>query len=149
MFKKNFLFIILISIMTLVVLVVGAFTLYKDTSLEFASDGYIIETSTKTNTKYYFSANTKYKENVDDKIAFEDKENKKVSVDPASFVHYNNGNVSFLKKGALVNLTDITSPMVSYYNITKENTSVYEKEHYTVISNDKKINTAVKQFITK
>ena len=119
MFKKNFLFIILISIMTLVVLVVGAFTLYKDTSLEFASDGYIIETSTKTNTKYYFSANTKYKENVDDKIAFEDKENKKVSVDPASFVHYNNGNVSFLKKGALVNLTDITSPMVSYYNITK------------------------------
>ena len=140
MFKKNFLFIILISIMTLVVLVVGAFTLYKDTSLEFASDGYIIETSTKTNTKYYFSANTKYKENVDDKIAFEDKENKKVSVDPASFVHYNNGNVSFLKKGALVNLTDITSPMVSYYNITKENTIVYEKEHYTVISNDKKIN---------
>ena len=49
-------------------------------------------------------------------------------------------NVSFLKKGALVNLTDITSPMVSYYNITKENTIVYEKEHYTVISNDKKIN---------
>lgn len=140
MFKKNFLFIILISIATLAILVVGALSLYKDNSLVFANDGYIIETSTKTNTKYYFSANTKYKENVDEKITFEDKDNNKVSVDPASFVHYNNGNVSFLQKGALVNLVDITSPMVSYYNITKENTIVKEQAHYTVISNDKRIN---------
>ena len=138
--KNRFLFILIISIATLVVLVVGALTLYKDTSLTFSSDGYIIETSTKTNTKYYFKANTKYKENVEDKITFEDEKKNKVVVDPASFVHYDNGNVAFLKKGALVNLTDITAPMVSYYNITNENIIVYEQQHYTVTSNDKKIN---------
>lgn len=139
-FKNRFLFIMLISIATLVVLIIGAFALYEDKSAVFASDGYILETTTKTNKKYYFSANTKYKENVDNQIAFSDNDSKQVAVDPASFVHYLNGNVSFLKKGALVNLADITSPMVSYYNITTENTIVKDKEQYTVTSNDKKIN---------
>ena len=54
--KNRFLFILLISIATLALLIVGALTLYKDNSLVFASDGYILETTTKTNKKYYFSA---------------------------------------------------------------------------------------------
>ena len=72
--KNKFLFILLISIATLVVLVVGALSLYKDNSSVFANDGYILETTTKTNKKYYFSANTKYKENVDNQITFSDNE---------------------------------------------------------------------------
>lgn len=137
--KNKFLFILLISIATLIILIVGAITLHKDNSSIFANDGYIIETSTKTNTKYYFSANTKYKENVDDKITFSDKESNKVVVEPSSFVHYNNGNITFLQKGALVNLADINNPMVSYYNITKDNTIVYDNSNYVITSNDKKI----------
>ena len=119
--KNNFLFILLISIVTLIVLVVGAFTLYKDNSLVFSSDGYIIETTTEASTKYYFSANTKYKENVDEMITFSDVDDEKRAVDPASFVHYSNGDVLFLKKGALVNLADLNLPMINYYNITKYN----------------------------
>ena len=138
--KNKFLFIILISIATLAILIIGALSLYKDTSSVFASDGYILETTTKTNQKYYFSANTKYKENVDNQITFSDNDSNKVSVDPASFVHYLNGNITFLQKGALVNLADINSPMVSYYNITTENTIVRDNNQYTVTSNDKKIN---------
>lgn len=138
--KNNFLFIILISVITLVILVVGAFSLYEDNSSVFASDGYILETSTKTNKKYYFSANTKYKENVDRDISFKDKESNTVAVNPASFVHYTNGSVAFLKKGALVNLADITSPMVSYYNINDDNLIVKDNNVYTVTSNNKKIN---------
>ena len=140
MFKKNFLFILVMSILTRATLILGGMTLYKDTSQIFLNDGYIIETTTESNTKYYFSANTKYKENVEEKISFEDKENNKVTVDPASFIHYANGNIAFLQKGALVNLADITSPMVSYYNITDDNIIVYEKEHYVITSNNKKIN---------
>ena len=63
--KNKFGFIIFISLVTLVILVVGAFSLYQDNSSVFSSNGYILETSTKTKQKYYFSANTKYKENVD------------------------------------------------------------------------------------
>ena len=139
-FKNRFLFIIVISVITLVLLVVGAVSLYQDHSSIFEGDGYIIETTTKANKKYYFSANTKYKENVDDKITFSDQESKKVSVDPASFVHYNNGDVSFLKKGALVNLAELSNPMVTYYNITDENVITYDKDSYVVSSNGKQIN---------
>ena len=138
--KNNFLFIILASIITLVLLVVGALTLYKDNSKTFTSDGYIIETTKKTNTKYYFKGNTKYKANVDKEISFSNTDSKEVSVDPASFVHYLNGNISFLQRGALVNLADLKSPMVPYYNITNDNTIIKEKDNYTVTSNDKKIN---------
>jgi len=138
--KNKFLFIVLISVVTLVILVVGALTLYEDPSLSFLNEGYIIETTSKTNNKYYFSANTKYKENVDEQITFSDSDSKQVVVDPASFVHYLNGNVSFLKRGALVNLAEINSPMISYYNITNQNTIVYENGQYIVTSNGKKIN---------
>ena len=139
-FKNRFLFIMLISVVTLVLLIVGALSLYQDHSSVFSGDGYIIETTTKANKKYYFSANTKYKENVDDKISFSDQKSKKVSVDPASFVHYNNGDVAFLKKGALVNLDELTNPMVTYYNITDENIITYDKDSYVVSSNGKQIN---------
>lgn len=130
----------LISVVTLALLIIAGLTLYKDTSLSFTNDGYIIESSSKVNKKYYFSANTKYKENVDEKITFSDKESNKVAVDPASFVHYLNGNIAFLQRGAMVNLSEITSPMVSYYNINNENVITSENGGYTVTSNNKKIN---------
>lgn len=137
--KNKFGFIIFISLVTLVILVVGAFSLYHDNSSVFSSNGYILETSTKTKQKYYFSANTKYKENVDDKISFNDTKSKKVSVDPASFAHFNNGDISFLQKGALVNLSDLSNPMVSYYNITPENKITYDNGKYVVTSYGKDI----------
>lgn len=139
--KNKFLFIILISIVTLVLLVVGAITLYKDNSLTFKDSGYIIETTTKKNAKYYFSANTKYKENVDEQITFKDSDSKQVTVDPASFVHYSDNSISFLQRGALVNLNDITSPMISYYNVSPNNIITYnQNKTYTVSSNGSKIN---------
>ena len=137
--KNKFGFIIFISLVTLVILVVGAFSLYQDNSSVFSSNGYILETSAKTKQKYYFSANTKYKENVDDKISFNDTKSKKVSVDPASFAHFNNGDISFLQKGALVNLSDLSNPMVSYYNITPENKITYDNGKYVVTSYGKDI----------
>lgn len=143
--KNNFLFILLISAVTLVILVVGAFSLYEDKSLSFSNDGYIIETTAEASTKYYFSADTKYKENVDEMITFSDVDDKKIAVDPASFVHYSNGDVMFLKKGALVNLADLNLPMVNYYNITNLSTISYDKGNYIVSSNDNKI--SLKSFV--
>ena len=137
--KNKFVFIIFISLVTLIVLIVGAFSLYQDNSSVFSSNGYILETSTKAKQKYYFSANTKYKESVDDKISFNDTKSKKVSVDPASFVHFDNGNISFLQRGALVNLSDLTSPMVSYYNVNSNNIITYDNGKYIVTSNGKKV----------
>lgn len=137
--KNKFLFIILISIITLGGLIIGAMTLYKQETTTFSSDGYIIETTTKANKKHYFKANTEYKENVEKQITFSDTDNNKVSVDPASFVHYSNGDVTFLKKGALVNLTELESSMINYYSITNKSTIKYEDGSYLVSANNKEI----------
>ena len=138
--KNKFLFIVLISVITLVLVIVGAISLYKDNSKIFTNEGYIIEATAKANKKYYFSANTKYKENVDEQITFSDTDSNTVAVDPASFVHYLNGDISFLKKGALVNLAELNAKMVSYYNVTDQNTITKENNNYSVSSNGEKIN---------
>ena len=106
--KNKFFFIIALSVITLILLVVGAIALYKDEKSNFKGDGYIISTSTKKSAKYYFKANTEYKNNADNDVTFKETEsNKKIAVNPASFVHYNNGSIAFLKQGALVNLNEI------------------------------------------
>lgn len=138
--KNKFLFIVLISVVTLILLIVGAMALYKDSSLVFDGDGYIISTTTKNNTKYYFSANTKYKENVDEKIAFKDSDSKSVTVDPASFVHYLDGSIGYLKKGALVNLSEINSSAINYYNVTNKNLITYKNGSYILDGNKGEIN---------
>ena len=137
--KNKFLFIILISVVTLGALILGAMTLYKKEATFFSSDGYIIEAKTKTNKKYYFSANTEYKDNVENKIVFSDVDNNKVTVDPASFVHYSNGDITFLKKGALVNLTELNDNMINYYSITNQSTIKYDNGSYVVSANNKEI----------
>lgn len=129
--KNRFLFIIVISVITLVLLVVGAVTLYEDTSLNFSGDGYIISTTTKKNAKYYFSANTKYKRNVDDDVTFKDSDSNEVIVDPASFVHYLDGSVGYLQRGALVNLNEINSSLINYYNVNEKNLISYENGKYS------------------
>lgn len=138
--KNKFLFIILISVVTLVLLIVGAIMLYKDNSLSFNGEGYIISTTTKKNAKYYFSANTKYKKNVDNDVTFKDNNSKSVVVDPASFVHYLDGSIGYLKRGALVNLNDITSSMITYYNVNDDNLIKYDDGGYTLTSNKEDIN---------
>ena len=55
--KNKFLFIIAISVLTLILLVVGAITLYKDESASFSDEGYIISTTTKKNAKFYLRFN--------------------------------------------------------------------------------------------
>lgn len=137
--KNKFLFIIAISILTLIVLIALAVTLYKDESTSFSDGGYIISTTTKKNAKYYFSANTKYKDNADNKVTFKNNKSKKVAVDPASFVHYDNGSIVFLQKGALLNLNEINSSIVSYYNVTRDNIIKKNSNNYSVSSNGEDI----------
>ncbi|MEE3343334.1 MAG: hypothetical protein VZS44_04505 [Bacilli bacterium] len=138
--KNKFLFIIIMSVATLVLLIVGALTLYKNETTTFDSEGYIISTTTKKNAKYYFSANTKYKDNADKKVTFKDNKSNKVAVDPASFVHYNNGSIAFLQKGALVNLNEINSSIISYYNVTRDNLIKKDSNRYLLTSNGEEIN---------
>ena len=140
MFKNKFFIIIGLSIITMGLLIFGAITLHKDNSLSFSSDGYILSINGDKSNKYNFKTNTKYKSNVDDDITFSDKESNNVVVTPASFVHYSNGAIAFLKKGAIVNLAEITNNIVNYYNVNKGNIIDYDNNNYVVGVNNKKVN---------
>ena len=138
--KNKFLFIVIISVLTLVLLIVGAIALYKDNTKSFSDGGYIISSTTKKNAKYYFSSNTKYKTNADNNIVFKDSDSKSVTISPQNFVHYSDGSIGFLTKGALVNLTEINSPALNYYNVNDNNLINYRNNSYSVESKNKNIN---------
>ena len=136
-FKSNFVFIVGISIIVIVLFSVGFATFYKDSSLVFNNDGYIISATENSSDSYSFASGTKYKMNLNNDIAFEDSDKKSVSVDSASFVHYNNGSLSFLQNGALMDLDKIDSEYVPYYNISNKFLINYENGKYS-INNDTK-----------
>lgn len=65
----------------------------------FQEDGHIlVETSNSSITRYYFKSGTKYKNTNSNKIVFTDTNDKEVKIDTDSFVHYNNGAISTMKK---------------------------------------------------
>ena len=128
------------SVFTLGLLIVGAIVLHKDNSSSFSGDGYIISTNTKKTSKYYFSANTKYKNNADGDVTFKNTNSDSVVVSTDNFVHYSDGSVGYLKRGALVNVDDISSSIISYYNVNSSNLIQHRSGGYTVKSGDKDIN---------
>ncbi len=138
--KNKFAFIIAISALTLIMLVAGAVILYQDNSKVFENEGYIISSTAKKNAKYYFSANTKYKENVDSDIVFKDSDSKSVTVSAENFVHYQNGSIGFLTNGALLNLNEINSSALNYYNVRNDDIITYKNKNYVVKSNKGEVN---------
>lgn len=127
LFNSRFLFILASSLVVLIGLTVGAFYLFDDEDDTFIKSGYVLNPLSSTSEKYFFEENVGYKENLSSMIEFVDVDEKTVSVLKDSFLHYNDDSLSFLKKGAILDLDTIKgNKAVSFYNITKE--SVIEKK---------------------
>lgn len=127
LFNGRFLFILASSIVVLILLTIGAFYLFDDEDDVFVKSGYVLNPLSSTSEKYFFEENTGYKENLSSMIEFVDVDEKTVSVLKDSFLHYDDDSLSFLKKGALLDLDTLkNNKAVSFYNITNE--SVIEKK---------------------
>ena len=134
---KSFWLILVISIVTLIILVVGVIFLTRKSAKEFYSGGYIINsTATKTD-KYYFDDNTVYKENVFNEYTFKDKNKKEVSSSKNNFIHYSDNSLSFMKKGVILDLDNLSTTLVPYYNITDKSIIRYNNGSYYVETSDK------------
>lgn len=126
LFNSKFLLILASSLVVLILLTVGAFYLFEDTDDSFVKSGYVLNPLSATVEKYFFDDNTGYKENLSSMIEFEDVDKNKVTVLKDSFIHYLDDSMSFLKKGAILDLDSVKgSNAVSFYNITSE--SMVEK----------------------
>lgn len=127
LFNGRFLFILASSIVVLILLTLGAFYLFNDEDDTFIKSGYVINPLSSTSEKYFFDKDAGYKENLSSMIEFVDVDKNTVSILKDSFLHYSDESISFLKKGALLDLGSIKGDKaVSFYNISSK--SIIEKK---------------------
>lgn len=118
--KKYVLFMISIGLILAGLLVYNVYTIQKQNSKAFEEAGYILQsanTQTQNVEKYYFNANEKYKTKYDQKVIFNDTNGDEVITSKDNFIHFNNGGISSLKKGVIIDLQKIDENPISYYSI--------------------------------
>lgn len=86
----------------------------------FEGDGYIVNVAETeeglTAEPVYFSAGTKYKKAYPDEAVFKDIRGTKYTVDQDSFVHYQDGSMSAMTSGVVLNLDDVNGGLVNTYS---------------------------------
>ena len=124
--KRSFVFILTVSILSLIVLFTAVFFLTRDNKTTFKSSGYIISFEKGNTIVDKFEEGTEYKENLNGELVFKNTENKKATSALDNFIHYENGDVAYLQNGVILDLSKINETIIPYYNIT--NKSLIEKE---------------------
>ncbi len=134
---KSFWIILIISIVCLILLIFGTIFLTRTSAQKFYSAGYIISSNASKTDKYYFNDNTVYKENVFEEYIFKDVNNKEVSTSKDNFIHYLDNSLSFMKKGVILDLDNLNTSLVPYYNITDKSLIKYNNGSYYIENSDK------------
>ena len=137
--NKKFIFILVVSVVSLVMLIGGMFYLFDESDNIFIKSGYILNPMSANSTKYYFDKDTDYHTNLSSLIVFSDVDNDDVKVSKDSFVHYLDGDISFLKNGAILDLGTVNKSLATYYNITDKSLIRYSNGGYIIDNRDSAI----------
>lgn len=132
--------VIIIIIVALIMLILGlilAINTKKESIKNFQDSGYIISNVYKKNNdseinKIYFDAKAQYTKHSNDEYSFNNSDGKKNVVTQDNFVHYNNNSIMALKDGVAIDLTDIDSKIISYYNIFSESILTKTSKGYEI-----------------
>ena len=132
---KHILFLIIGVIITTGVVIFGV-SLTNSNKKTFSNDGYILSSGNSAedekSIKYNFSTNTQYNVSYDDGVSFNDVLNNAVRVPNNSFVHYNNQNISLLKKGVILDLDELANNNPKYYNLFEGDILNYSSGSYKI-----------------
>ena len=148
MFKKIITIVLPIIAVTAAIFIIGL-KVYQDSFDKFQYDGYVIGTSNgKESAKYHFSKDEKYKVNdTNAKVEFTSSEEKDVTVPDASFVHYTDGSISTFKKAVVLNVENVKTDSLQYYNIFKGSVFTKTNNGYKIKYLEKEL--MFKNFIVK
>ena len=126
MIKKIISIVLPIIAVTAAIFVFGL-KVYQSSFDNFKYDGFVIGTSSgKESAKYHFSKDEKYKVNdTKGEVEFTNSEDEDVTVPDASFVHYTDGSISTFKKAVVLNLANVKTDSLQYYNVF--NGSIFTK----------------------
>ena len=104
LFNNRFLFILAASLIVLIGLTTLAFYLFDDSDSKFVKSGYVLNPLSSKVEKYFFDTDTEYRVNLSSMVEFNDVDDVRVEVLQDSFLHYMDDSLSFLKKGAILDL---------------------------------------------
>ena len=147
LFDSKFLIISAVSIITLILLIVFSFSLFNREEAEFTKSGYIINPLSSTTERYFFESGTGYRENLSSMVVFTDVDKNEAKVLRESFVHYDDGSISLLKNGAILDVDSIHNDLALIYNVTSKSVIEKKSDGYTIESINGNIN--LKNFIIR
>lgn len=146
LFNSKFLFILATCLIVLIILIIGAFYLFDNEDATFVKSGYVLNPLSSTSEKYFFDKDIGYHENLSSMIQFRDVDDNEVSIVKDSFIHYLDASLSFLKKGAILDLDSLNGKKaVALYTITNE--SIIEKQNDNYIIESKNGDIKLNNFI--
>lgn len=118
--KKSFGIIMSLSILSLILLIAGVFFLTQNNKQTFTKEGYIISYKNGNTEVYNFNEGEAYKHSINGNLTFKDEKKNKVEASLDNFIHYKNGDISFLQNGVILNLANINESIIPYYNISNK-----------------------------
>lgn len=133
--KKYVFFIVSIGVILAGLLFYNVYNVQKENMKNFEEPGYILQSAsgqTQKIDKYYFNANEEYKVKNNQKVIFKDTSGDEVTTTKDNFIHYNNGAISSLKKGVLINLANIDQDPITYYSISANQIVKKQSENYYI-----------------
>lgn len=133
--KKYVFFIVSIGVILAGLLFYNVYNIQKENMKNFEEPGYILQSAsgqTQKIDKYYFNANEEYKIKNNQKVIFKDTSGDEVYTTKDNFIHYNNGAISSLKKGVLINLANIEQDPITYYSIAANQIVKKQGENYYI-----------------
>lgn len=136
--------IILIGVLLSLFLIYNVMKVQKSNNNIFYDSGYILKNAssvgeTQNVERYYFNANQPYKNTYNERVVFNNTNGEEIITEKNNFVHYTNGSVSALEKGVILNLEEIDSDPIVYYNIAENKVLKKAGTTYTIQHLDKEL----------
>lgn len=142
--KKYISILLITGILIVSVFAYNTFKVEEETVKHFSESGYILQSSSAMASsqkidRIYFEENGNYKPKYNEKVVFNDTNGENVTTGTDNFIHYSDGSISSFKNGVILDLANIDTTPIFYYNIKSSNTLKKQNNIYTIKNLDRNI----------
>lgn len=139
--NKSFLALAALGVIALILMVAAGITLSGQRAMSFQADGYVLDTArqdddTLSTVAEQFVAGSSYHSNSMGTISLKDLEGSTVKVEEDSFIHYNDGSLSAFAEGAIVDMDQVDSGLMTSYNAPAQTVLASSGDKYVTDNNN-------------
>ena len=135
--EKSFWIILVISIVALIILTIELYFLLENLVKNFIVLDILLIVLLVRVTNFILKTILYIKKMFLKNMFFKNVDNKEVNVDKNNFIHYLDNSLSFMKNGVILDLDNISTSLVPYYNITDASIIKYNNGGYYIETADK------------